>query len=127
MTTREIVTAYIRAIESMEPDAAEPFLHPDMENLEHPNKVTPAGKRYDVAALRAAAERGRAVMASQRYEIRNMIIEADRAAVQMLWSGTLKVAAGPLPAGHVMRAEICSIIELRDGKVWRQEQYDCFL
>jgi ketosteroid isomerase-like protein len=66
-------------------------------------------------------------MASQRYEIRQMTVEGDRAAVQMLWSGTLKIAAGPLPAGHVMRAEICSIIELRDGKVWRQEQYDCFL
>ena len=127
MTTRETVTAYIQAIESMQPDAVEPFLHPDMENLEHPNKVPPAGKRYDVAALRAAGERGRAVMASQRYEIRQMTVEGDRAAVQMLWSGTLKVAAGPLPAGHVMRAEICSIIELRDGKVWRQEQYDCFL
>lgn len=127
MTTREIVTAYIQAIESMQPDAVEPFLHPEMENLEHPNKVTPAGKRYDIAALRAAGERGRAVMASQRYEIRQMIVEGDRAAVQMLWSGTLKVGAGPLPAGHVMRAEICSIIELRDGKVWRQEQYDCFL
>jgi ketosteroid isomerase-like protein len=127
MTTREIVTAYIQAIESMQPDAVEPLLHPDMENLEHPNKVTPAGKRYDVAALRAAGERGRAVMASQRYEIRQMTVEGDRAAVQMLWSGTLKIAAGPLPAGHVMRAEICSIIELRDGKVWRQEQYDCFL
>jgi len=47
--------------------------------------------------------------------------------VQMAWSGTLAVAAGPLPAGHVMRAEICSIIEVRDGKIWRQEQYDCFL
>jgi ketosteroid isomerase-like protein len=127
MTTREIVTAYIQAIESMEPDAVEPFLHPDMENLEHPNKLNPAGKHSDLTAVRAAAERGRAVMASQRYEIRQIIVEGDRAAVQMRWSGTLKVAAGPLPAGHVMRAEICSIIELRDGKVWRQEQYDCFL
>ena len=126
MSTREIVTAYIQAIESMEPDAAEPFLHPDMQNVEHPNKLNPAGKHYDRAALRAAAERGQAAMSSQRYEIRHMIVEGDRASVQSIWSGTLKVAAGPLPAGHVMRAEICSIIELRDGKVWRQEQYDCF-
>lgn len=127
MTTRELVAAYIQAIESMQPDAAEPFLHPDMQNLEHPSKLNPAGKHYDRAALRAAADRGRALLSSQRYDIRHMIVEGDRAAVQMRWSGTLKVAAGPLPAGHVMRAEICSIIELRDGKVWRQEQYDCFL
>lgn len=127
MTTREIVTAYIRAIEAQRPDEAERYMHPDVENLEHPNRLLPVGKRYDLAALREAGARGRALMASQRYEIRNMLVEGDRAAVQMSWSGTLAVAAGPLPAGHVMRAEICSIIELRDGKVWRQEQYDCYL
>jgi predicted ester cyclase len=126
MTTREIVTAYIRAIEAMS-DEAEQYMHPGIENVEHPNKLFPAGKRYDLAALREAAARGKAVMASQRYEIRQMLVEGDRAAVLIAWSGTLSVAYGPLPVGHVMRAEICSIIELRDGKVWRQEQYDCYL
>ena len=127
MTTREIVTAYIRAIEAQDPEAVERLLHPEMTNLEHPNKLNPAGRHYDLDAVRAAGERGKALMASQTYEIRGMIVEGDRAAVQVLWSGTLKVDAGPLPAGHVMRAHICSIIELKDGKVWRQEQYDCFL
>ena len=126
MTTRDIVTAYIQAIEAQQLDKVAELLHPDVENLEHPNKLLPAGKHYDLAALRAAGERGRALMASQRYEIRQMIIEGDRAAVQIAWSGTLAVAAGPLPAGHVIRAQICSIVELRGGKVWRQEQYDCY-
>lgn len=126
MTTREIVTAYIRAIEAHDLDEVARHLHPEVENLEHPNKLLPAGKRHDRAAMRAAGERGKAALASERYEIRGMIIEGDRAAVQIAWSGTLAIAAGPLPAGHVMRAQICSIIELRDGKVWRQEQYDCF-
>ena len=124
MTTRDIVTAYIRAIEAH--DDATRYLHPDVRNVEHPNKLLPDGRRYDLAEMRAAGERGRALMASERYEIRQMIVEGDRAAVQIAWSGTLAVPAGPLPAGHVMRAEICSIIELKDGKVWRQEQYDCF-
>lgn len=89
--------------------------------------MSPAGIRADLAGIRAAGERGRALMASERYEIRQMTVEGDRAAVQIAWSGTLAVAAGPLPAGHVMRAQICSILELKDGKIWRQEQYDCFL
>lgn len=126
MTTREIVAAYIRAVEAQDLDGVNRLLHPEVENLEHPNKLLPAGKRYDLAAMRAAGERGRAVMASQTWEIRNMIVEGDRAAVQIVWTGTLKVAAGPLPAGHVMRAQVCSLIELKDGKIWRQEQYDCF-
>ena len=126
MTTREIVTAYIRAIEAHDVDGAARYMHPDVQNLEHPNKLSPTGRRYDLAGMRAAGERGKAVMASERYELRHMIVEGDRAAVQIAWSGTLAVAVGALPAGHVMRAQICSIIELRDGKVWRQEQYDCF-
>jgi ketosteroid isomerase-like protein len=126
MTTREIVTAYIRAVEAQDLDEVGRLLHPEVENLEHPNKLLPAGQRYDLAAMRAAGERGRAVLASQRFEIRSIIVEGNRAAMQIAWSGTLKVAAGPMPAGHVLRAQVCSIIEIRDGKIWRQEQYDCF-
>jgi ketosteroid isomerase-like protein len=126
MTTREIVTAYIRAVEAQDLDEVGRVLHPEVENLEHPNKLLPAGQRYDLAAMRAAGERGRAVLASQRFEIRSIIVEGNRAAMQIAWSGTLKVAAGPMPAGHVLRAQVCSIIEIRDGKIWRQEQYDCF-
>lgn len=127
MTTREIVTAYIRAIEAHDTEAVTRYLHPDVELTEHPNRISPAGLRADLAGMRAAGERGKALMASERYEIRGMIVEGDRAAVQITWSGTLAVAAGPLPAGHVMQAQICSIIELKDGKVWRQEQYDCYV
>jgi ketosteroid isomerase-like protein len=127
MTTREIVTAYLRAIETHQLDEVARYLHPEVELTEHPNRVSPAGRRADLAGMRAAGERGARFMANERYEIRQMIIEGDRAAVQIAWSGTLAVAAGPLPAGHVMRAQICSIVELKDGKVWRQEQYDCFV
>ena len=127
MSTRDIVLSYLRAVESHDLDAVARHLHPEGEVVEHPNRISPAGKRYDRAALREAGERGKALLASERYEVRAMIVEGDRAAAQIEWSGTLAVAAGPLPAGHVMRAQLCSVIELRDGKIWRQEQYDCFV
>ena len=119
MTTRDTVLAYLRAIEAMDLDAVDALLHAGVENVEHPNKLNPAGKRYDRAEMRAAGERGKAVMAKQVYDVRGMIVDGDRAAVQILWIGTLR-------DGREMRAQICSIIELREGKVWRQEQYDCF-
>lgn len=99
-TTREIVTAYLRAIEAHDVDEVARHLRPDVENLEHPNKLLPAGKRHDRAAMRAGGERGKAAMASERYEIHAMIVESNRAAVQIAWSGTLAVAAGPRPAGR---------------------------
>jgi ketosteroid isomerase-like protein len=126
VTTQAIITAYLRAIESHDLDAVAGFLHPDVLVVEHPNKLSPAGKRYDRDALRAAGERGKALLSAERYEIRSMIVDGDRAAIQIAWSGTLGVAAGTLQVGDVMRAQICSVIELRDGQIWRQEQYDCF-
>lgn len=118
-TTAELVTAYLRAVEAHNLDEVARRLHPDVLVIEHPNKISPTGKRYDKAALHEAGQRGAAVMASERYEIRAMIIDGPRAAVQIAWSGTLT-------SGPVMTAQICSVIELRDGLVWRQEQYDCF-
>lgn len=119
MTVAQLVTAYLRAIESHDLDEVARFLHPELEIVEHPNKISPAGKRYDLAGARAAGERGKALLARERYDVRSMIVEGDRAAVQMVWTGTLH-------DGRELTAQICSIIELRDGKVWRQEQYDCF-
>jgi ketosteroid isomerase-like protein len=126
-TTREVVTAYLQAVEALRFDEAASYMHPDIELTEHPNRVVPAGRRLDRDGLVAASERGKQLMASQRYDIRHMIVDGDRAAVQIAWSGTLAIAIGALPAGHVMRAHVCSIIEIKDGKVWRQEQYDCYL
>jgi ketosteroid isomerase-like protein len=125
MTTREIVTAYLRAVESHELDEVARWLHPEVLVTEHPNRLNPSGKHYDLEAVRAAGQRGAALMVAERYEIRHMFVDGERAAVQIAWSGTLGPSAGPR-AGQVMRAHICSVIELRDDKVWRQEQYDCF-
>ena len=119
MSTQDIVTAYLRTVESHDLDAVARLLHDDVELVEHPNKISPQGHRMDKAAIRAAGERGLALLAGERYDVRSMIVEGDRCAVLSVWTGTLK-------DGRSMTAQICSVIELKDGKVWRQEQYDCF-
>lgn len=125
MDTREIVTTYLRAVESHQLDEVARWLHPEVIVVEHPNRLNPSGKTYDLAAVREAGARGAALLASERYEVRQMFVDGDRAAVQISWSGTVAPAGGP-KAGSVMRAHLVSIIEVRDGKIWRQEQYDCF-
>lgn len=117
--TRDLVLTYLRAIEAHDLDAVAALLHDDVVVVEHPNKLNPRGARYDKAAIRAAGERGAAVMAREHYDVRALTIDGDRAVAQIAWLGVLH-------DGREMRAEICSVIELRDGRVWRQEQYDCF-
>ena len=119
MNMRDLVHVYLRTIESHDLDAVAALLADDVEVIEHPNKLNPAGARYDKAAIRAAGERGAAILASERYDVREVIVEGDRAAALTVWTGTLR-------DGRTMTAQICSVITFRDGKVWRQEQYDCF-
>ena len=88
--------------------------------VEHPNRINPNGVTYDRAAIRAAGERGAKMMASESYNVHALTCEGNRVVAQIAWTGTLH-------DGRTMRAQICSVIELRDGKVWRQEQYDCFV
>jgi len=115
----QLVRDYLHAIESHDLDRVATFFHPDIAVIEHPNALNPKGARYDRAALRAAGERGKAAMASERYEVRALTCEGDRVIAQIVWTGTLR-------DGRVLRAQICSVIEIRDGAIWRQEQYDCF-
>ena len=119
MTTRDTVLAYVRAVEAMDLSAVDALLAPDVVVTEHPNKLNPQGKTYDLAALRAAGERGKAAMARQIYDVRALITERDRVCAQIAWTGIVK-------SGAEMRAQLCCVFEIRDGKLWRQEQYDCF-
>jgi ketosteroid isomerase-like protein len=66
------------------------------------------------------------MMAAQRYEVLNAIGSGDRVAVEVRWTGTLAVPLGSLPAGGQMRARFAIFLELRDGRIVRQRNYDCF-
>jgi ketosteroid isomerase-like protein len=121
----EIVRSYLEAIEAMDLDAVDAFFHPDVIVVEHPNKLNLSGKTYDREALRLAGERGKAALASQRYEIRSLFGVGDRVCAQTEWIGVTKT-------GVEIRAHICSVFELRaetggSAVIWRQEQYDCFV
>jgi ketosteroid isomerase-like protein len=102
------------------------FFAEDVVQVEFPNRLVPTGATRDLAALRDAAVRGRKVMTAQRFEILNAIASGDQVAVEALWSGTLAVPLGSIPAGGQMRARFAIFLTYRDGKIVRQHNYDCF-
>jgi len=103
------------------------FYTPDVRFTEHPNKLVPNGVTRDLAAILKAAESGRAILASQSYEIHDTIVEGDRAVLLMLWEGAFKidVPALNLKAGGEMRARFCQVYRLRDGRIAEQQTFDC--
>jgi len=102
------------------------FFADDVVQVEFPNRLLPNGATRDLAALRDAAERGRKVMTAQRFKVLNAIASGDQVAVEALWTGTLAVALGSIPAGGQMRARFAIFLTYRDGKIVRQHNYDCF-
>jgi ketosteroid isomerase-like protein len=123
----ELARRYLQALEGGATGAAlAAFFAPDVVHEEFPNRLNPHGKRADLAALRAAAERGRQLMAAQRYEVLGAVADGDRVALEIRWTGTLAVPVGPLPAGGEMRARCAVFLEFRDGLIVRQRNYDCF-
>lgn len=102
------------------------FFADDVIQVEFPNRLVPNGVTRDLAALRQGAERGRKVMTAQRFEVVNAIASGEQVAVEAIWTGTLAVPLGSIPAGGQMRARFAIFLTYRDGKIVRQHNYDCF-
>ena len=102
------------------------FFAPEVVQEEFPNRLVPNGAVRDLDALRAAAERGAKVMTQQSFEIQNAIASGDQVAIEAVWTGQVAVPVGSLPAGGHMRARFAIFLTLRDGRIVRQHNYDCF-
>jgi ketosteroid isomerase-like protein len=118
---------YLAAIERDDPIASPfAFLAPDVVQIEYPNQFVPTGAERDLAAIAAAAERGRRVLQRQRYEVRTALAHGHEVALEVLWVGVLAIAVGTLAVGDEMRAHFGVFLTFRDGLITRQRNYDCF-
>ncbi len=123
----ETARRYLAAIEGgATGDALSAFLAPDIEQIEFPNRLVPSGATRDLTALLEGAERGQHVLKEQRFEIRRVHALGDVVVLEVLWVGILALTLGKLAAGEEMRAHFCVVLEFRNGRIWRQRNYDCF-
>ncbi|HEX2207881.1 MAG TPA: nuclear transport factor 2 family protein [Longimicrobium sp.] len=108
------------------PELLERVFTPDVVQEEFPNRLMPNGARRGLAEMRAGAERGRQVMASQRFQVLSSMPSGDRVALEVRWSGTPAIPLGSLAAGDTMRARFGVFLDVRDGRIAAQRNYDCF-
>lgn len=100
--------------------------HPEGVFEEQPNALSPRGSTRDRAGLAESFARGQALLASQRYELGNIVAAGAQVVVELVWTGTVKIDVGPLRAGETLRARCAAVFELREGLIHRQRQYDCY-
>ena len=122
-----IARRYIKAIESgATGDEMTQFFASDVVLEIFPSKFFPNGSRDNLAGIRAAADRGKKAMSSQKYGIRNEVASGDAVALEINWVGTLAVPFQSLPKGAQMRAHFAAFLEFKDGKILSQRNYDCY-
>jgi len=122
-----VVYEYLQAISSNVPvEELLGFLAPEIVQEEMPNMLKPQGDSRGRAELQRDYERGRQMIASQRYDIQSSIAMGDTVSIEVIWTGRLAVAVGDLPQGAEMRARCAIFFEFQDGKIVRQRNYDCF-
>jgi ketosteroid isomerase-like protein len=123
----DVALRYLRAVESgATGEALTQFFTEDVMVEELPNRVVPNGARRGLPGLLDGAKRGQQIMASQKYDVSSAIESDDLVILEVLWTGTLKVPIGSLPAGGEMRAWSAMFMKFRDGKIASQRNYDCF-
>ena len=123
-TNVERAKAFLQAIEARED--LTPFLAPDVIQHELPNRFIPSGATRDLTGILAACERGQRAMVGERFEVVRVIAQGDDVALEVVWTGTLAVPIGALPAGGTMRAQFGMFMTFRDGRIVSQRNYDCF-
>jgi hypothetical protein len=118
---------FIKTLETRtSPDEVMHFYHPDVEHSEFPNALTETTALRDFDALRESSLKGQQVLQKERYEITNTFSFGNQVLVEANWTGTLAVPLGNLPAGGEIRAHTAQLFEFKDGKIFRQRNYDCF-
>jgi predicted ester cyclase len=122
-----VVLRFLRAVEE---GATGPklrsFFAETVIQEELPNRLYPNGMRRDLSAILSSAERGQAAIRDQKYQVRSIVAAGDHVAVEMIWTGTLKVSLGNLAAGHQLRAHLSMFLDLHDGKIVALRNYDCY-
>jgi len=127
MTNLETALRYIQALSSgAGADEIGRFFTPDVVQEEFPNRLVPNGATRDLAALKEGRVRGKALLSAERYEVTGAVANGDAVALELRWTATIGIKAGPFEPGQELRARFAIFLEFRDGLIARQRNYDCF-
>jgi ketosteroid isomerase-like protein len=94
--------------------------------VEHPNRLKPKGDRRAPAKMAEDLERGKLLLAEQRYDVMDVTASGDQVALQVKWTGVLAVPLGGLQPGDAMVCESGIFLRFSGDRIVEQHNYDCF-
>lgn len=127
-STEDVVRRYFATVADLGStrEDLEPLLDDDLVVVEHPNAVTPVrtarGKEETLAGFAA----GKGLLRRQGFDVHEVVVDGERAAVRATWEGEIGVAAGPFTEGDVLRSAVAAFLTVRGGRVVEHETFDCY-
>ena len=123
----QTVKDFLKAVENRTGfDELAGFYHPDIIQTEYPNAITKNITNRTLGDLGNAAAKGKLVLQKKEYEIMQAYETGDVVIIEVIWKGTLAISAGKLGAGDIMTAYFAQVFQFKDGRIFRQRNYDCF-
>lgn len=122
----ELAHGFLAAVSRGDGQAMGQYYHPSIEQIEYPNTLTRNGATRNLQALHEASEKGKKVLLKQHYEVVHSYLSGNTVIIEAIWTGTLAIPLGIIPAGGEMKAYFAQFYEFEDGKIIRQRNYDCF-
>ena len=102
------------------------LLDPGVRVVEHPNAVTPRGATRDLEGTLAGFAAGKALLREQVFDVHEVLVDGERAAVRATWRAVVGVDAGPFRAGQELVAHVAALVTVREGVVVAHETFDCY-
>ena len=123
----EVVRGLYNALEnSLHGEALREFFAPNAIFIEYPNPVTPRGATRNPTEATGASTSGAELLAWQRYELRDVLVQGDLVVARVTWSAEIRRDRGPFKAGQRLAAHLAQFITVREGRIQRLETYDCY-
>lgn len=127
-TTEDVVRRYFAIVSDLRSgeDDLRPLLATDVRVTEHPNLVTPAGAVRGLEQTLAGFAAGKRLLREQSFDVHEVLVDGERAAVRATWRGVVGIDAGPFTAGQELKAHVAALLTVRDGQVAEHETFDCY-
>lgn len=103
-----------------------PYFSPNIIQTEYPNRLNDSGGVSDFNTLITRSEKGKAIIASQSYDIQKEYVQGQTVILEVIWKATFTIPIGKLSPGEEMKAHFALFIEFEGDKIIRQRNYDCF-
>jgi ketosteroid isomerase-like protein len=102
------------------------ILHPEIEQTEFPNLLTPSAVVSNFELLLQRLPNGKKLLKEQKFDIQNAYESGDTLVTEVIWTAIVGADVAAFKIGQQLKAYFCCVFEFKDGKIFRQRNYDCF-